>query len=101
MGYKMCIDDFGSGYSNLMHILNMDIDYLKIDASIIKNIHKDKKSFLITENMVNFTKKTNIKVVAEYVENKEILAVLNKLDVDYGQGYLFSKPEKIKHFYRN
>jgi EAL domain-containing protein (putative c-di-GMP-specific phosphodiesterase class I) len=79
----------------------MDIDYLKIDASIIKNIHKDKKSFLITENMVNFAKKTNIKVVAEYVENKEILAILNKLDVDYGQGYLFSKPEKIKYFYRN
>jgi diguanylate cyclase (GGDEF)-like protein len=101
MGYKICIDDFGSGYSNLMHILNMDIDYLKIDASVIKNIHKDEKSFLITENMINFSKKTNIKIVAEYVENEEILEVLKKLDADYGQGYLFSKPEKIEYFYQS
>jgi len=99
MGYKICIDDFGSGYSNLMHVLGMDIDYLKLDATIIKNIHKDKKSFLITETMNDFCKKTGIKVIAEYVENDEILNVLKDLEVDYGQGYLFSKPKEIESFF--
>ena len=98
MGYKICIDDFGSGYSNLMHILGMDIDYLKLDATIIKNIHKDKKSFLITETMSDFCKKTGIKIIAEYVENDEILDVLKNLEVDYGQGCLFSKPKEIEDF---
>ena len=49
--------------------------------------------------MNDFCKKTGIKVIAEYVENDEILDVLKDLEVDYGQGYLFSKPKEIENFF--
>ncbi len=90
-GYKICIDDYGSGYSNLSHLLNLSIDYLKIDGSIIKNIHKDKKSHTLISALSLFCKQNNIEVIAEFVENREILEILKSFDIKYGQGYYFDR----------
>ena len=60
-GSKIAIDDFGSGYSNFAHILNLDIDYLKIDGAFIKNIVNDEKSKLITKSIVALAKESKIK----------------------------------------
>jgi diguanylate cyclase (GGDEF)-like protein len=98
VGYKICIDDFGSGYSNFMHLLQMDIDYLKLDANLILGIAENPKNYIIVESIVLICKKSNIKVIAEYVENEVILDYLLKLDIDYGQGFYFSKPQKIENF---
>ncbi|RMA97300.1 EAL domain-containing protein [Hydrogenothermus marinus] len=94
-GCKIAIDDFGSGYSNLMHILEINPDYIKIDGSIIKNILKDRKAYILVKTIKDFAEDTDIKVVAEYVSNKEIFEVLNKLNIQYMQGYFFGKPENI------
>jgi len=93
LGYKFCIDDYGSGYSNLNHLLNLSIDYLKIDGSIIKNIDKDKKAYSLIALLSKFCEDNNIKIIAEFVENQNIYNVLRKLNIDYGQGYFFDKPK--------
>ena len=93
LGYKFCIDDYGSGYSSLNHLLNLSIDCLKIDGSIIKNIDKDKKTYSLIRSLNLFCHNNGIKVVAEFVENKDILDTLVELGIDYGQGYYFDKPK--------
>ena len=98
-GYSICIDDFGTGYSNFDHLLNLSIDYLKLDGSMIKNIHKDNRAHGIIETLTEFCSNNNIKVIAEYVENKEIVELLKEFGVDYGQGYYFSKPLPYDTFY--
>jgi diguanylate cyclase (GGDEF)-like protein len=92
LGAKIAIDDFGTGYSNFEHIMKMNIDFLKIDASIIKYIATDKNSLQVTKTIVNFAKSLNLKVIAEYVENEDIFKIVKSLGIEYSQGYHFSAP---------
>ncbi len=92
LGCKIAIDDFGSGYSNFEHLLKMDADYLKIDASLIKNIVTDKNSHKVVRAVVDFAKSLEIKTIAEYVESKEILELVQEMDISFSQGYHFSAP---------
>jgi len=94
-GCKIAIDDFGSGYSNFAHILELKIDYLKIDASLVRHIIEDENSRKITQTIINFAKDLNLKTIAEYVENKESLALLEEMGSDYVQGYYIGKPESF------
>ena len=93
-GCKIAIDDFGTGYSNFEYLLKLNVDYIKIDGSMIKNIHKDKNSKIVVATIVNFAKQMNMKTVAEFVENEEILNEIKSLGIDYSQGYYFSAPLK-------
>lgn len=95
MGVKIAIDDFGAGYSNFERLLDYQPDILKIDGCLVKNIEKDEFSLNVVETIVAFAKRQNIKTVAEYVENEEIFNILNKIGVDYSQGYYFGKPEAL------
>ena len=90
-GYKICIDDFGSGYSNLNHLLNLSIDYLKIDGSIIKEIHHDKKAYSLVKTFAQFCRQNKIEVIAEFIDNQEVVDILKSFGVKYGQGWYFSK----------
>ncbi|GAX88170.1 conserved hypothetical protein [Lebetimonas natsushimae] len=94
-GIKIAIDDFGSGYSNYIRVLELQPDFIKIDGSLIKNIH-DKKYFEIIRLIVEFAKKFNIYTVAEFVENEEIYNKLKNLGIDYFQGFYFCKPEPLE-----
>ena len=95
LGCKVAIDDFGSGYSNFEHLLKMNIDYLKIDASLIKNIATNENSYKITKTIIEFAKNLNLKTIAEFVENEEIFNIFRSLGADYSQGYFFSAPISI------
>ncbi|WP_419782571.1 EAL domain-containing protein [Malaciobacter marinus] len=92
---QIAIDDFGSGYSNFAYIIKLDIDYLKIDSSLIENIHIDKQALKIVKSIISFAKELEIKLVAEKVHNKEIYNILTNLQVDYLQGYYIGKPQEI------
>jgi len=100
-GYRICIDDFGAGYSNLNHLLNLSIDFLKIDGSIIKEIYYDKRAYSLVKAFALFSKQNNIKVIAEYVENREILDILKSFGVEYGQGYYFAKAKPYEELDKN
>jgi len=98
-GYVICVDDFGTGYANFDHLLNLSIDYLKLDGSMIKNIHIDSRPHGIIKTLTKFCRDNDIKVIAEYVENEKIVDLLKEFGVNYGQGYYFSKPLPYDEFY--
>ena len=95
-GVKIALDDFGSGYSNFAHILNLPIDYIKIDASLISKINQDKSSKIMVETIVELAHKLDIETIAEYVSSKEILDTVTEIGIDYAQGFYIGKPERIE-----
>ncbi|MBU1883901.1 bifunctional diguanylate cyclase/phosphodiesterase [bacterium] len=97
-GAKIALDDFGSGYSNFSHALNLPIDYIKIDASIISNIDRDKNSQIMVETIVDLAHKMNIETIAEFVSSQEIFETVKSLGVDYAQGFYVGKPEPITFY---
>ncbi|WP_372598333.1 EAL domain-containing protein [Amphritea sp.] len=98
LGYKLAIDDFGTEYSNFERILELNVDFVKIDAKYIKNIDTDSKSYEITRAIVFFARNAGIKTVAEFVHNDAVQQVVESLGIDYSQGYLFSEPSpEIPH----
>ena len=94
-GVKIAIDDFGSGYSNFVVILDLSPDYIKIDASLIRNITQP-RYFDIVKMIINFAHRYNIKVIAEYVDSKEAFEKLRDLGVDEFQGYYFCEPQPLE-----
>ncbi|WP_051904340.1 EAL domain-containing protein [Hippea jasoniae] len=91
-GVKIAIDDFGSGYSNFSRLIEYEPDYIKIDASLIKDITTNKNNLHIVEAIRDFAKKQGYKTVAEYVSNEEIFRIVKELGIDYSQGYYISEP---------
>jgi len=92
-GAVVAIDDFGSGYANFEHLTSIHSDIVKIDGSLIKNIDKDKNAKLIVETIVDFVKKLDKKVIAEFVHSKEVYDIVKSLGVDYVQGYYLGEPK--------
>lgn len=93
-GCNIAIDDFGSGYSNFSHIFELNVDYLKIDASLVKFITTDNSSRVIVKTIINFASNLGLKTIAEFVEDKDSLDLLEKMGVDFVQGYYIGKPDK-------
>ncbi len=92
LGCMIAIDDFGTGYSNFEKILKLDVDIIKVDGGLIKNIDKDRNSKLITITILNFAKYANCKTVAEFVYSKSLHDEVKRLNFDYAQGYYIGKP---------
>ena len=92
---SISIDDFGSGHSGYEHLINLEIDYLKIDGKFIKNIKNNLKTQSLIKGLCNFSKEHNIKVIAEFVEDQDTFNLLKNLGVDFSQGYFFGKPTNI------
>jgi diguanylate cyclase (GGDEF)-like protein len=88
---KLCIDDFGIGYSSLSYLRYLPIDTLKIDRSFI-NQKINTTTFYILKAIVDLSHSLGLDIIAEGVETKEQLLMLQILDCEYGQGYYFSKP---------
>jgi len=95
LGYNLAIDDFGAEYSNFERVLDLDIDFLKIDAKYIKDIDKNPKSYEIARAISFFAKNANIPCVAEFVHNESVQNIIKDLGIDYSQGYYFSEPSPL------
>ena len=93
-GAKIAIDDFGSGYSNYEYLITLQADYIKIDGSIIKLISTDKRTLDVVKSIIEFAKKSNIKVIAEFVSDENIDTILNNIGIDYAQGFYHGKPQE-------
>lgn len=98
LGCRIAIDDFGTGYSNFEYLMKLQADFIKIDGSIIKEIVNDKKAEMITSVIVDFSKKMDIQVIAEFVENENILEKVKSLNIEKSQGYYFSEPKSNLFF---
>lgn len=86
------VDDFGAGYSNFNLLTLLDIDFVKIDGSLIERINTSKDLEIIVNTIANFSKEFKVKTVAEYVSNEDIYNKIKELKIDYCQGYYFDKP---------
>ncbi len=94
LGAKIAIDDFGSGYSNYSHIVNLEPDFIKIDGSLIKQLPHDIYVQIIVSTIVDFSRKLGIRTIAEYVHNEDVYAMVKSLGIDYSQGYYLGKPSE-------
>lgn len=92
-GCHIGVDDFGAGYSNFNMLEALNIDFVKIDGSLIKEIDHLPKQALIVETIAQFCTKLGIKTVAEFVSSEEIYQTAKKLGIDMMQGYHFGRPE--------
>lgn len=96
-GCKIAIDDFGTGYSNFSYLSKLDVDYIKIDGSLIKNINHDEDHLFTVESILHFARKKGIETIAEFVEDEAIYTKLVELGITYSQGYFFSLPSPSIH----
>lgn len=92
-GVMIAIDDFGSGFSNFDTIMNLDIDYVKLDGSLVSKIH-DKKYRIMLESMVKICHDLGIKTIAEYIYDESIMEAAKSIGVDYLQGYHLHQPSE-------
>lgn len=91
LGIQLAIDDFGTGYSSFSSLKHLNVDYLKIDKYFIDEITTDTKTKSLVESMIEMGHSLEYKIIAEGIETKEQLALVQKLNCDIIQGHLFSK----------
>ena len=91
-GCQFAIDDFGSGYSNFEHLLQLKVDYIKIDGSLIKNLHTDPSATSIIEAIVHFAQKRHLTCIAEFVHNAEVHEIVKQLGIERTQGFHLGEP---------
>ena len=97
-GFIMYMDDYGTGYSNMQALFSMDFDVIKIDKSILWGAQKSELGMAILENNIRMLRELRLKILVEGVETKEQIELLQRLGVDYMQGFFFSKPVPVDEF---
>ncbi len=95
---KIALDDFGTDYSSYQYLSELTLDTVKLDKSLIFNIHKSEMSRRLVKSIVRFCSESGIKTVAEGVETKEIADVCKEIGIDYLQGYYFHMPEMLNTY---
>jgi diguanylate cyclase (GGDEF)-like protein len=95
LGCRFSLDDFGSGLSSFGYLSNLEVDYIKIDGHFVKNILTDPLSRSIVDAINRIGHVMGISTIAEFVESEEIAAALQKLGIDYVQGFGIHKPEPL------
>jgi diguanylate cyclase (GGDEF)-like protein len=98
-GSEIAIDDFGSGYANYSHVLHLDIDTLKVDGSLIKELSSmPERAEVLLRSIQTLAQGFGCGVVAEFVSDENIYERVKALGFEYSQGYYFGKPEPIEHY---
>ncbi|MDO9303924.1 MAG: EAL domain-containing protein [Sulfuricurvum sp.] len=95
LGASIAIDDFGSGYSNFENILKLNVDFLKIDGSLIKTIDQNPRHRIVVESIVDFAHRIGIETIAEFVATEDIHSIVRELGITYSQGYHTGKPMSL------
>ncbi|WP_045857242.1 sensor domain-containing phosphodiesterase [Raoultella terrigena] len=91
-GFKISLDDFGSGYSNINYLRQIPMDIIKLDRSIVSKVARDKASRIIVRNVITLLKQLDYIVLAEGVEDASTVDILRRLGCDEVQGYFLAKP---------
>ncbi|HKB60744.1 MAG TPA: EAL domain-containing protein, partial [Gallionellaceae bacterium] len=97
-GVQVAIDDFGTGYSSLSYLNKLDIDYLKIDQSFVRNLGKSASDLALCEAIIIMAHKLGLKTIAEGVSSETQRDILAEAGCDYGQGFFYSRPVPAEEF---
>ena len=95
MGCCFALDNFGRGLSSFAYLMNLPVDYLKIDGAFVKNISHNLISQALVEGFNGIAHAMNVETIAEFVEDETILEKLREMGVDYAQGYGIAHPVPI------
>lgn len=95
MGCRFALDDFGAGFSSFYYLRRLDVDYLKIDGSFIRDLAIDEGSRLFVKALADIAQGLKKQVIAEWVETPEVLKILLSMGAQFGQGYLFQRPQPL------
>jgi diguanylate cyclase (GGDEF)-like protein len=98
IGCSISLDDFGTGLSSFSYLRELDIDYLKIDGSFIRAMAQDPTAHIMVKAIHKVGQSMGLKTIAEFVETDDLRQQLVDIGIDYGQGYLFSKPIPLADF---
>ena len=88
-GFRLAVDDMGTGYSSLQALAEIQPEYLKFDVSLVRDIHKSPIKRSLLESLRDFAGKIEARVIAEGIEQPEELDALLALGIELGQGFLF------------
>ncbi|VAW89960.1 diguanylate cyclase/phosphodiesterase (GGDEF & EAL domains) with PAS/PAC sensor(s) [hydrothermal vent metagenome] len=94
-GVSFSLDDFGTGMSSYAYLKNLPVDYIKIDGSFIRDIARNKSDHAMVKSVTEIGHFMGKKIIAECVEDKTCLEILQQIGVDYGQGYAIQRPQLI------
>lgn len=98
-GFSLSLDDYGSGFSNLRALSEIEFSELKIDKSLISDLPKNRKSRIVIRSIIEMCREIgNVRCIAEGIETESQARMLRELGCEYGQGYYFYKPMSIKEF---
>ncbi|MBU9674428.1 EAL domain-containing protein [Planococcus sp. CP5-4] len=92
-GFRIAIDDAGTGYNSLKTILSLKPEFIKIDKFLIRDIHAQPPQQQLVELLLEFSQQSNTLLVAEGIENQQELHFLKKLGIHFGQGYALGRPD--------
>ena len=92
-GFRLAIDDFGSGFSSFHYVKRFPIDFLKIEGEFVLNMVKNDKDRALVKSIVALSRELGIRTVAEYVETPEVLAAVRELGIDLAQGHYIGRPK--------
>jgi EAL domain-containing protein (putative c-di-GMP-specific phosphodiesterase class I) len=95
LGCQFSLDDFGSGMSSYGYLKNLPVDTIKIDGMFIRDMLEDKVDMVFVRSIIDIASAMGIKVIAEYVENPDILSKVIELGIAYAQGYALGMPEEL------
>ncbi len=90
-GLRVALDDFGTGYSNLGQTLNLPLDVLKIDKSFLEGLVDDSRKLRMLDDVTKMAKGQDLRVTAEGIESEQVANLIQSINIEYGQGYLFGK----------
>ena len=93
LGCRFALDDFGAGFSSFYFLKRFDVDYLKIDGNFIRGLASDEANRLFVRALCDVARGLNKQVIAEWVENQEVVKILIEMGVPYGQGFFFGHPQ--------
>lgn len=91
-GFSIAIDDYGTGYSNMLNLLAIDFNYIKIDRSLLLSAENSERGLHALTALTALFNPLNTKIVAEGVETEKQLSIINNTNIQYIQGYYFSRP---------
>jgi len=100
MGFAISLDDFGTGLASFDYLNRFAFDYVKIDGSFVHSLDTDTRNREVVEAVVLVAQRRGIATIAEFVENDAIMAQLDRLNVDYVQGFGVHRPEPITDLQR-
>jgi diguanylate cyclase (GGDEF)-like protein len=93
IGCTFFLDDFGAGFSSLSYMRNLPVDAVKIDGAFLKNIESNPVDFALLQSINEIAHLLGKRTVAEHVNSESIHQLLEKIGIDYGQGYYLGRPE--------